>query len=192
MNTVRNPSSLRIAPTYFMDEWYSWANMKQTPTSFRSFLHRSGDCRMLTPSASRQSAAPLSEEAARFPCFATLMPAAAAIIAEVVEILNVRALSPPVPTISRTSIPSCATGVAWSLIATAHPVISSIVSALVLLVESAARNAAFCVGVVCPLMISFITVLASSKVRSPLFTILIMASLIIFYLLWLRPSGVNT
>ena len=41
--------------------------------------------------------------------------------------------------------------------AVAQPEISSIVSALVLLVESAARNAAFWVGLVCPLMISFMT-----------------------------------
>ena len=47
--------------------------------------------------------------------------------------------------------------VAWSRMAVAQPEMSSIVSALVLLVESAARNAAFWVGLVCPLMISFMT-----------------------------------
>jgi hypothetical protein len=41
--------------------------------------------------------------------------------------------------------------------AAAQPEISAIVSARVLLVDSAARKAAFCVGVVSPLMISFIT-----------------------------------
>ena len=46
---------------------------------------------------------------------------------------------------------------AWSRMVVAQPEISSIVSALVLLVESAARNAAFWVGLVCPLMISFMT-----------------------------------
>ena len=94
--------------------------------------------------------------------------------------LNVCAPSPPVPTISRTFIPGCGTGVACSRIATAHPDISSIVSALVLFVDSDARNAAFCVAVVWPVMISFMTLYASSYVRSPLFTIFLMASLIIF------------
>ena len=46
--------------------------------------------------------------------------------------------------------------------AAAQPAISSIVSAFVLFVESAARNAAFCVALVSPLMISFITANASS------------------------------
>ena len=59
-------------------------------------------------------------------------------------------------------MPGCGTGVACSLIASAQPEISLIVSARVLFVESAARKAAFCVGVVLPSMISFITVYASS------------------------------
>ena len=49
------------------------------------------------------------------------------------------------------------TFVAWSRMAAAQPAISSVVSARALLVERAARNAAFWVGVVSPLMISFIT-----------------------------------
>ena len=44
-----------------------------------------------------------------------------------------------------------------AFLAAAQPAISSVVSALALLVESAARKAAFWVGVVSPLMISFIT-----------------------------------
>ena len=46
-------------------------------------------------------------------------------------------------------------------IAAAQPAISSVVSTLALFVESAARNAAFCVAVVSPLIISFITAYAS-------------------------------
>ena len=42
--------------------------------------------------------------------------------------------------------------------AAAHPAISSFVSARALFMDIAARNAAFCVGLVSPLMISFITV----------------------------------
>ena len=111
---------------------------------------------MLTPSASRQSAVPHWDEAARLPCLATFMPPAAATRAEVVEMLKLWALSPPVPTISKMSMP-VSTFVAWSRMAAAQPAISSVVSARALLVERAARNAAFWVGVVSPLMISFIT-----------------------------------
>ena len=106
------------------------------------------------------------------------------------------ALSPPVPTISNTSIPVAAF-TAWARIAAAHPDISSVVSALALFVERAERNAAFCVGVVSPLMISFITVYASSYVRSSLFTIFTIASLIMAYISFFikffsicLPSGV--
>ena len=126
------------------------------PTSFSSSTQRAGLCWMFTPSASRQSAVPHWEEAARLPCFATFMPPAAATSAEVVEMLKLRALSPPVPTISKMSMP-VSTLVAWSRMAAAQPAISSVVSAFALLVERAARKAAFWVGVVSPLMISFIT-----------------------------------
>ena len=112
---------------------------------------------MFTPSASRQSAVPQSEDAALLPCFATFIPPAAATSAEVVEMLKLCALSPPVPTISNISMP-VSTFVALSRIAAAQPAISSVVSAFALFVERAARNAAFWVGVVSPLIISFITV----------------------------------
>ena len=55
-------------------------------------------------------------------------------------------------------MPGCSTGVACSRMAAAQPEISLMDSALTLLVESAARKAAFCVWVAAPLMISFITV----------------------------------
>ena len=93
---------------------------------------------MLTPSASRQSAVPLFEDAARFPCLHTFSPAAAARNDAVVETLMLPEWSPPVPTMSMTSI-SCVTGCACSRIAAADPEISSIVSIPLLFVESAAR-----------------------------------------------------
>ena len=127
------------------------------PTSSRRRRQSAGSSSMLTPSASRQSAVPQREEAARFPCFVTFTPSAAITSAAVVEILKECAPSPPVPTISSVSNPGWGTGVACSRIAVAHPEISSMVSALVLFVLSAARNAAFWVGVVSPLIISFIT-----------------------------------
>ena len=49
------------------------------------------------------------------------------------------------------------TRVAWARMAAAQPAISSMVSARALLVDRAARKAAFWVGVVWPPMISFIT-----------------------------------
>ena len=73
-----------------------------------------------------------------------------------VEMLKLWALSPPVPTISMRSIP-VSTRVAWARMAAAQPAISSMVSARALLVDRAAKKAAFWVGVVWPPMISFIT-----------------------------------
>ena len=55
------------------------------------------------PRASKASALPALDVIARVPCLATVTPAAAAIMATVVEILNVPSLSPPVPQTSRIS-----------------------------------------------------------------------------------------
>ena len=112
---------------------------------------------MLTPKASKQSAVPHLEEAARLPCLATFIPPAAATKAEVVEMLKLWALSPPVPTISKIS-QGVSTWIACARIAAAQPAISSVVSAQALLVDKAAKKAAFCVALVSPDMISFMTV----------------------------------
>ena len=156
LKTVRKPSSLRMAPTYFIEVWYFWAKKKHMPASFSISTHRFGLCWMLMPSASWQSAVPHSDDAARLPCLATFTLPAAHTSAAEVEMLKLWALSPPVPTISNTSMPG-STFVAWSRMAAAQPAISSVVSARALLVDSAARNAAFWVGLVSPDMISFIT-----------------------------------
>ena len=92
---------------------------------------------MLTPRASRQSAAPLLLDAALFPCFATLIPAAAITKEEVVEMLKVPAISPPVPTMSIAERKPFITA-ALLLIPFAKPVISSMVSPFILI---AIRNA---------------------------------------------------
>ncbi len=55
---------------------------------------------MFTPRASSKSAAPDLEDDARLPCLTTRAPAAAAMMAAVVEMLIVCAPSPPVPTVS--------------------------------------------------------------------------------------------
>ena len=154
LKTVRNPSSLRMGPTYRMAGWYLCAKRKLSPQPSSSARTLPGSWSRLTPRASRQSAVPLWELAARLPCLVTLAPAAAQRMAAVVEMLNVLERSPPVPTISSVSMPGCSTGVAISRMAQAQPLISSMVSARVFLVESATRNAAFCVGVVSPRMIS--------------------------------------
>ena len=92
-----------------------------------SLALRSGGRSILTPSASKTSAAPDLEEAARFPCFATGTPAAAITREEVVEILKELAPSPPVPTISSTSI-SCSSLMQCARMPAAEAVISLIVS----------------------------------------------------------------
>ena len=66
------------------------------PASLSISTHFSGLWSIFTPNASRQSAVPQSDDAARFPCLATFMPADAVMMAVVVEILKLPALSPPV------------------------------------------------------------------------------------------------
>ena len=78
--------------------------MKPKPSSSIERAIRSGGCSSTIPSASRTSAEPAAELAARFPCFATAAPAAAATSAAAVEMLNVWAPSPPVPTMSTTGV----------------------------------------------------------------------------------------
>ena len=57
-----------------------------------------------TPRASSTSAEPEAEVEARFPCFTTGIPAAAARIDAMVEMFAVLAPSPPVPTMSTTFV----------------------------------------------------------------------------------------
>ena len=124
---------------------------------FRILALSSDETVIFTPNASSTSAAPDLEEAARLPCFATGTPPAAITRAEVVEILKELAPSPPVPTISSTSI-SWRSFTQWARMPAADAVISSIVSPFR---DKAVRYADICTGVASPLMISFITVSAS-------------------------------
>lgn len=82
-----------------------------------------------TPSDSRKSEAPEREETARFPCFTTRAPAAAAMIAAVVEIFIVCAPSPPVPTVS-TARSEIEIGAECSYISATSALTSSAVSPL--------------------------------------------------------------
>ena len=103
--------------------------MKPTPTSSIERATCSGVSAILTPSASSTSALPDLLETERPPCLATLAPAAAATNAAAVEILNVCALSPPVPQVSsRCAWSATSTLVANSRITCAAAAISPMVS----------------------------------------------------------------
>ena len=130
---------------------------------------------MFTPSASRQSAVPHLLDAARFPCFATGIPVDDTIIDAMVEMLIVFAPSPPVPTISNTSI-SFKNFSQWLLMTFAADVISSIVSPFIVI---AVRKDAFCASVASPVMISSITCSIISVVRFSFFISFAIASFII-------------
>ena len=81
---------------------------------------------MLYPRLVNTSEAPVFEDTAVLPCFATCKPKVAQTIALIVEILMVLSLSPPVPTISPTStLVSLSNGSAALIMAEAAPPISS-------------------------------------------------------------------
>ena len=137
--------------------------MKPKPSSSIDRAIRSGGRSSVKPSASRTSAEPVCDDAARLPCFATPAPAAAARSAAAVEMLRVRLPSPPVPAVSTRSDRSGCTGRTWSRIASAQPVISSAVSPFA---RSSTRKPAICACVASPRMISCIASHASARVRS--------------------------
>ena len=103
------------------------------------FFTPSGSKLIFTPKPSSKSADPHLLVTALLPCFATGTPAPATIKAEIVLMLNVLTLSPPVPHVSNNS-PSTLGSIRFenSLIIFANPVISSIDSPFIL---KAVRNA---------------------------------------------------
>ena len=120
---------------------------------------------MTTPSASSTSAVPQADDAARLPCLTIRAPAAAATIVPIVEMLTVRARSPPVPTRSIRR-PGMLSGVACRSIADASPSTSAGVSPFI---RIAMPKPAIWAGVAAPSMISFIAQAAASAVSdSPL------------------------
>ncbi len=74
--------------------------MKAIPVFCMQASTWAGDISILTPKASKTSAAPHRLDTDRFPCLATGMPQAAARMLEPVEMLIVPARSPPVPAMS--------------------------------------------------------------------------------------------
>ncbi len=115
-----------------------------------------------TPSASRTSAEPHADDAARLPCLAIRTPAAAATMVAIVEMFTVCAPSPPVPTRSVTG-PVTENGVACASIDAARPDISAAVSPLA---RSATPKPAICAGVAAPSMISFMAQAVCSAVSA--------------------------
>mmetsp|Transcript_39558 Transcript_39558/g.63441 ORF Transcript_39558/g.63441 Transcript_39558/m.63441 type:complete len:384 (+) Transcript_39558:908-2059(+) len=142
LKAVRTLSALRTGPTAAMEGWYRGAYMNPMPTSCTHCATPSGPRSTATPSASSTSADPHSDETERFPCFATLAPAAAARMHEPVEMLTVPASSPPVPTMSNTSSPA-KTCTERACIALAMPAISAAVSPLA---RRSTRKAEICAG----------------------------------------------
>ena len=117
---------------------------------------------MFAPSASSKSDAPLFEDAALLPCFATVTPAAAQTNIDVVDMLNELAPSPPVPTKSMYSSVSNLTLPPFDFIISVQPTISSTVSPFM---RSAVKNADTNTGDAVPSSIISIAFAASSRVR---------------------------
>ena len=117
---------------------------------------------MRTPNASSTSALPTLPEIARLPCFATRAPAPANTSAATVEMLNVPASSPPVPTMSITPGPA-STVTMCSRMARANPASSDAVSPFT---RSATKNAPTAASCMPPSSSSVMASWASAEVRS--------------------------
>ena len=100
LNIVGTPSSLRAGAAKRIDGWKIGAKQKPMPISSTHLATPTPSKVIAIPKASNRSAEPDLDEAALLPCFTTRAPAAAVIIAAVVEMLIVCAPSPPVPTVS--------------------------------------------------------------------------------------------
>lgn len=127
---------------------------------------------MPTPSDSRTSAEPVRLETARLPCLATATSQLATTIATVVEMLNVPALSPPVPQVSSSGLRLVCIGGTRPRIASAKPAISSVVSPFM---RSAIARPAICDGVASPASTCSMVARDSSRDRSSLTTARAMA-----------------
>src|SRR5690606_35094578 len=117
--------------------------MKPMPLRAMDCATAPGGNSIMAPSASYASALPDVDETLRPPCLATRPPAAAMTKLDAVEMLNVLAPSPPVPTMSTRCVRSAtSTRRASSRIARAAPVISPTVSFLT-------RNPIMIAAVIC-------------------------------------------
>src|SRR6266542_537624 len=133
--------------------------MKPRPTSSTHAATCSGPRSIFTPRASSTSALPHALEAARLPCLATRAPAAAAAMADTVEMLKLFDRSPPVPHVS--IAPSVTR--TWTAAArrpAAKPAISSTVSPRT---ARAARSAPSWAAVASPAITEAMALSASSR-----------------------------
>ena len=160
---MRAASSRRTGAAWRIAGWCACANRKPKPSSSIDRSIRSGASSRSNPSASSTSAAPVAEDAARLPCFATPAPAAAATSAAAVEMLNVFAPSPPGAGGVDEIVAGAGSASTCSRIASAQPAISSAVSPFG---RSATRKPPIWAGVASPRMIVFIASRASSRERS--------------------------
>src|SRR5262249_38357370 len=110
LNVVGVPSSRRAGPANRSAGWYFGAKQNPMPASSTQRATPSGPRSITTPNASRTSAEPHADDAARLPCFATRTPAPAATSAARVEMLTVPDRSPPVPHVSTTGPPGPSSG----------------------------------------------------------------------------------
>src|SRR5580765_7428128 len=131
---------------------------------------------MRTPSDSRTSALPVRLDTARLPCLATATPHDAVTIATVVEMLNVPALSPPVPQVSSSGERRVRIGWTRARIAAAMPAISSGVSPFM---RSATASPPIWAGEASPVSTCSMLACARSRDRSCLSTARAMAVWII-------------
>ena len=129
LKTVGTPSSRRVGPTNRIAGWNTGAKQKVIPTSRPTSATASGVSDKSTPRASRRSADPHDDEAARLPCLTTRVPVPAAAMADMVEMLTEFDRSPPVPTTS-TAGPGTSMRRACDSIASTKPVTSVAVSPL--------------------------------------------------------------
>ena len=155
------------------------------PTRSRHRSACSAVTAIFTPKASSTSALPHWLVALRLPCLATVTPAAAATMADPVEMLNVFEKSPPVPQVSMAP-GGAATGTAAARMARAKPRISSSLSPFI---RSAVSRAASRAGDTSPAMTAAMTPSASAASSEPPSTILFSASVIIAPLRVLPSSG---
>mmetsp|Transcript_13263 Transcript_13263/g.25422 ORF Transcript_13263/g.25422 Transcript_13263/m.25422 type:complete len:406 (-) Transcript_13263:86-1303(-) len=142
LKAVRTPRDLRTGTTARITGWYRGAYMNPTLVLATHLAMDSGPSSTATPSASSTSALPHMLDTERLPCLATFAPAAAARMAEPVEMLTEPIPSPPVPAMSSTPAPQ-STRTALARMAEASPAISSGVSPLA---RSSTRKAAVCAG----------------------------------------------
>ena len=145
-----------------MEGWKSWAKQNVMPASAATSATRPAGTVRSTPSASRQSAVPDFEDAARFPCLTMRTPAAATTMAAIVEMFTVLARSPPVPTMSMAG-PGTSMRWACSSMTSATARSSVTVSPLA---RRATRNPATCTGLASPDMICLMAQPARAVSRS--------------------------